>query len=183
MNFGNGDPNFRIHIREYTPEDLDACLSIFTSNQDVFPDPPEVLAEFLAAGTSWFLVAELEGKVVACGGLEILGDTNAAHLVHGMVEQSHQRKGIGTLITLTRLLLVPDEEGAPALASMETDVRTEPFYKRFGFERVRPNERRHAGGQMYVDLGLWVNAEQKENIRKILASPAVTFADGILSQP
>ena len=34
MKIGNGDPNFKIHIREYTPDDLEACLSIFKANHD-----------------------------------------------------------------------------------------------------------------------------------------------------
>jgi ribosomal protein S18 acetylase RimI-like enzyme len=181
MNIGHGDPAFKIHIREYTPEDLDACLSIYTSNQDVLPDPPEVLAEFLEQGTSWFLVAELEGRVVACGGLEISGDSNAAHLVFGIVERQQQRRGIGTLMTLTRLSLVPDDEPT-ALVTLQAHVATEAFYKRFGFERVRPHERRHPEtGAAYADLGLWLTAEQRQEIRQTLAACPVTFADGILT--
>lgn len=179
MNFGNGDPNFKVHIREYTTEDLDACLSIFASNQDLLPGSPAVLAEFLEQGTSWFLVAEVERRVVACGGVEISGDTNAAHLVYGLVERSFHRRGIGTLIMLTRLNLTPEDEPL-ALVTLETNVDNESFYKRFGFERMRPEARRTASGADFVDLGLWLSAEQREEIRRTLAACPVTFAEGIL---
>lgn len=180
MKIGNGDPNFKIHIREYTPDDLEACLSIFKANHDALPDPPEVMEEFLQQGTSWFLVAELEGKVVACGGLEISGDTNAARLMYGMVDHERQRLGIGTLMMLTRLTLAPEEEPT-ALVTLQSLLGTEPFFKRLGFERVRPDERRHPEtGVPYVDMGLWLTAEQRKEIRGTLASCPVTFADGIL---
>src|SRR4051812_4471088 len=129
--FGNGDPAFRIHIREYTPDDLEACLAIYASNHDVLPGPAEAMAEFLEQGTSWFLVGELEGKVVACGGLEISGDTNAARLMFGMVGRDCQRLGIGTLMMLTRLTLAPEDEPT-ALVTLQSLLGAEPFYRRFG---------------------------------------------------
>jgi predicted N-acetyltransferase YhbS len=180
MKFGNEDPNFKVHIREYTPDDLEACLSIYSSNHDALPGPPETMAEFLEQGTSWILVAELEGKVVACGGLEISGDTNAARMVFGMVGREHQRLGIGTLMMLTRLALVPEDEPT-ALVTLHSLLGTEPFYRRFGFERVRPDERRHPEtGVPYADMGLWLTAEQRQGIRGTLAACPVTFAEGIL---
>jgi N-acetylglutamate synthase-like GNAT family acetyltransferase len=181
MKIGNGDPNFKIHIREYTPDDREACLSIFNSNHDALLEPPEVMAEFLEQGTSWFLVAELEGKVAACGGLEISGDTNAARLMFGMVDRERQRMGIGTLLMLTRLTLAPEDEPT-ALVTLQSLLGTESFFNRFGFERVRPDERRHPEtGVPYVDMGLWLTAEQRQEIRGMLAACPVTFADGILT--
>src|SRR3954466_8527326 len=135
MKFGNGDPAFRIHIREYTPEDCDACVSVFKSNQDVLPDAVDQFIEFLEQGTSWFLVAELNDRVVACGGLEISGDTKAASFRYDIVERQHQRLGIGSLLALTRLALVPSDQPT-ALVTLETQVATETFYQRFGFERM-----------------------------------------------
>jgi predicted N-acetyltransferase YhbS len=180
MKIGNGDPNFKVHIREYTPDDREACLSIFTSNHDALLESPEAMAEFLEQGTSWFLVAELEGKVVACGGLEISGDTNAARLMFGIVDRERQRLGIGTLLMLTRLTLAPEDEPT-ALVTLQSLLGTESFYKRFGFERVRPDERRHPEtGVPYVDMGLWLTAEQRQGIRETLAACPVTFAEGIL---
>jgi ribosomal protein S18 acetylase RimI-like enzyme len=183
MTPGSIDPALKLHFREYTPEDLDACLGIFRSNQDLLPDPPEILSDFLAQGTSWFLVGELEGSVVACGGLEILGDSNSASLVFNLVDRRHQRRGIGSLLTLTELTLAPEEQPT-ALVTLEAPVRVEAFYHRFGFERMRPNERRHAGAHAHVDLvdlGMWLTSEKREDIRRTLASLPITYADGILA--
>jgi ribosomal protein S18 acetylase RimI-like enzyme len=178
MNIGNGDPAFKIHIREYTPDDLDACLAIYASNQDVLPLSPYILEEFLMQGTSWFLVAEVEGNVVGCGGIEISAGTNETSFVFGMVERSQQRQGIGSILALTRLTLVPIE-GLRTLVNMMTEVVTESFYSRFGFERIRPDAQRAFDFGMYVHLGQWMTVKRKNEIRAILASYPVTFAESI----
>ncbi len=179
MTLGNGDPSFTLHIREYTPDDLDACLDIFTSNLDALPDLRDHFAEFLMQGTSWFLVVEHNGRAAACGGLEISGDTNASRFLFGIVHKDHQRQGIGTILTLTRLLLVPTDE-PPALVAMEAASATESFYTRFGFERMMPHEKRRHDFASYVDLGLWLTPERQEEIRATLTSLPVSYADGIL---
>lgn len=38
MKLGSFDPHLRLHFREYTPEDLDACLNIYRSNQEFLAD-------------------------------------------------------------------------------------------------------------------------------------------------
>lgn len=183
MKLGSFDPHLRLHFREYTPEDLDACLNIYRSNQEFLAEPLETFADFLEQGTSWFLVGELDGKVVTCGGLEILGDTNSATLLFNLVEHQHQRRGIGSLLTLTELTLAPEDQPT-ALVVVESPVSVEPFYHRFGFERMRPKERRHAGQLRHIDvadLGVWLTQEQREEIRRTLASFPITYAEGILT--
>jgi len=179
MKISDGSRGFQIHIREYTAEDRESCLGIFASNMDSLPESPEVLADFLIEGTSWFLVAERDGKVVACGGLELQGDTNRGMLVFGMVDKAQQRCGIGTLLTLTRLTLVPDED-ATTMVTLETNVLNEGFYSRFGFERIGLEKSRYEK-QTFVDLGLWVTDKMKEDTRALLRTMPVTFAEGILA--
>ena len=183
MKLGSFDSNLKVHFREYAPEDLEACLGIYRSNQEFLPDPPEKFADFLEQGTSWLLIGEVDGQVVACGGLEILGDTNSATLLFNLVAPQYQRRGIGSLLTLTELTLAP-EDHPTALVVLESPVRVESFYHRFGFERMRPNERSHAGEIRHmdvVDLGLWLPQERREEIRTILASLPITYAQGILT--
>jgi len=178
MKIGDGTPHFSIHIREYVPADLDACLDIFASNASTLSEGAGVLADFLMQGTSWFLVAERDGKVVAFGGLELDGESNRGSLVFGMVERSQQRCGIGTLLTLTRLTLTPEEDPT-TMVTLETNVVAEPFYTRFGFERISP-EKSNDAGATFVRLGLWVTKQTKQEIRQMLTTMPVSFAEGIM---
>ena len=63
------------HIREYQPEDLEACIEVYRSNEPDFlaPEGLENFIEFLKLGTSYYLVIEHDGDVIGCGGLELVG--------------------------------------------------------------------------------------------------------------
>ena len=71
------------HLREYQPDDLEACLEIYRSNEpDLLPASGRAAFEqFLSMGTSYFLVIEHDGDLIACGGLELIGDSDTATLV------------------------------------------------------------------------------------------------------
>eukprot|EP01031_Cornospumella_fuschlensis_P020046 gene20046-24566_t len=76
-------------IREFHSDDLTACLNIHRSNEPDLVNPAALdkFVEFLAQGTSYLLVVEKDGQVVACAGLELVGDSNAAKLLHAMVHR------------------------------------------------------------------------------------------------
>ncbi|HSJ02298.1 MAG: GNAT family N-acetyltransferase [Verrucomicrobium sp.] len=162
-------------VREFQPEDRDACVAIYASNEEFLPPGmSESFGHWLDLGTSYLLVIEQAGEVVACGGLEIDGDKNANGAHYGLVRKDRHRLGLGTLLTLTRLALVPSDHD-PAFVGLETSIRTEPFYQRFGFERLNKPVSRYAGASYFVDMGLWLPAKQKEELIKTVQALPVEF--------
>ena len=90
---------------------------------------------------------------------------------------------VGEYLRRPIVTLAPEDQPT-ALVALEAPVGVEPFYHRFGFERMRPNTRRHAGAHAHielVDLGMWLTTPQRNEIRATLASLSVTHAEGILA--
>lgn len=121
-------------IREYQPSDLEACIEVYESNMPDFvsPDGLDRFVEFLQVGTSYYLVIEHDGDIVACGGLELVGDSDAATLVHGMVHGEYHRRGFGSTLLAARLALLETDE-RPVEIWAEVSTAAMPFYGRFGF--------------------------------------------------
>ncbi|HYF34334.1 MAG TPA: GNAT family N-acetyltransferase, partial [Prosthecobacter sp.] len=122
-------------IREFHPNDLEACLDIHRSNEPDLLDPAgfEAFLEFLAHGTSYILVIEHEGRVVACAGLELMGETNAARLLHAMVHRNFQHRGLGTTLLAARLSLLEPEDGQPVHVLLRARPEAGSFYGAYGF--------------------------------------------------
>ncbi|MES2597153.1 MAG: GNAT family N-acetyltransferase [Verrucomicrobiota bacterium] len=138
-------------IREYAPEDLDACIEIYHSNEPDFlsPEGLDHFVEFLQSGTSYLLVVENGGDVIGCGGLELVGDSDTAMLMHGMIHREYHRRGFGTTLLAARIALLETDE-RPLELWLRTPPRAAGFYDRFGFrlEKLdldRPNRRRDHG--------------------------------------
>ncbi len=162
-------------VREYQPTDLDACLEIYRSNlAEYLPDTIELFETHLSEPFSYFLVVESASAILACGGLDMQADSNEAAFTFGMVRRDSHRLGLGSLLTLTRLGLL-DGEHDPAFVGLETTLAVEPFYRRFGFERLSVPEQRYSGGGYYVGMGLWLSMQQRDSICEYLTSLPVTF--------
>ncbi len=122
-------------IRDYTPEDREACLEVYHSN---VPDPcPEAIlplcARFLDEGTSYLLVVEHEGRVAGCGGLELRGEGPFAHLFFGFLHKDWQGRGLGTTLLAARLSLI-EHEGQDITVHLEAGTEAAGFFGRFGFK-------------------------------------------------
>lgn len=122
-------------IREFQSEDLDACVEIHRSNEPdlLASDDLKEFVEFLAHGTSYLLVVEHEGKVVACAALELVGDAAAARLLHAMVHRDHQHRGFGTTLLAVRLALLEPEDDEPIRVLLRAGPAAAAFYGAFGF--------------------------------------------------
>jgi N-acetylglutamate synthase-like GNAT family acetyltransferase len=122
------------HIREHQPEDLEACIEVYRSNEPDFlaPEGLENFIEFLKLGTSYYLVIEHDGDVIGCGGLELVGDSDSSTLVYGMVHREYHRRGFGTTLLAARIALL-EVEDRPIDLWMRTSTASMPFYGRFGF--------------------------------------------------
>ena len=164
-----------LSVREYQSADLDACLDIYRSNSAEFlPDTIELLECHLSEPFSYYLIVESPTSILACGGIDIHADANSAGLTFGMVRREFHRTGLGTLLTLTRLALL-DGEHDPAFVRLETALEVEPFYRRFGFERMSYPEHRYSGGSYYIDMDLSFSMQQRDVIRDYLSALPVVF--------
>lgn len=121
-------------VREYQPDDLEACIEIYRSNELDYLNPAglDAFIEYLTVGPSYFLVIEYDGGIVACGGLELVGDADTASLQHGMVLREYHRRGFGTTLLAARLSLL-EPEVRPVEVWIKTPTRSLPFYTYIGF--------------------------------------------------
>ncbi|TDU70913.1 N-acetylglutamate synthase-like GNAT family acetyltransferase [Prosthecobacter fusiformis] len=156
-------------IREFEPEDLEACVEIYRSNAPDYlsEEGLEAYIEFLALGTSYYLVIEHDGEIVACGGLELIGDSDTATLVHGMVHGEYHRQGFGTTLLAARLALL-ECEVRPQEVWVNTTAATLPFYGRFGFAYHSSSGKRPGADEGRASVWMSVDDQDIEDIRYAL---------------
>ena len=145
----------RVVVRAYTPEDRAACLAIFDSNVPesfTLPERPHFEA-FLAALPGPYLIIELDGRIIACGGFAPAERAACADLCWGMVERSAQGSGVGRFLTEARLQRIRQE---PAFTEvfLRTSHLTEAFYAKLGFVTERVTRDRIAPGLHECEMGL-----------------------------
>ena|SRR6202011_2723837 len=144
-------------IRDYDHSDYDACLRIFASNAPLFVDSNErtAYARFLSELPCSYLVAELAGSVVGCGGFYFEPDECLASLVWGMIAGDFHGQGIGTFLLQARLARITADPSVCAVRA-KTSQRTAPFFHRFGFRTERIFEHRFGPGlhqhEMYLRM-------------------------------
>lgn len=152
----------RCRIREFHAADLEACLDIHRSNEPDYLEPGGIhgFVEFLARGTSYYLVIEHDGKIIACGGLELAGDADHATLLHGMVHRNYHGQGFGTTLLAARLSLLDYEGDGFVSVWVHAGLASVPFYGRFGFRlhSVTPNP---VGPERELGV-LWLNVTPDE---------------------
>ena len=126
-------------IRPYTPADLDAVVAIFRSNIPKYFGPSEEpgLHDFLRDYSDDYYVVEVDGDVVASGGIALNGDIDppTVSLCWGMVREDHLGTGIGKALTEFRIKLSREKHPGISL-TIGTSQHTEGFYQKFGFITV-----------------------------------------------
>jgi len=161
-------------LREYSPEDLEACIEVYRSNEPDFvsPDGLQNFIDFLQAGTSYYLVIEHAGDVIGCGGLELVGDSDNAWLMHGMVHREYHRRGFGTTLLAARIaLLETDERPIELWARANSPVI--PFYGRFGFRLDRILLDSHATRRAPPGLCLQIEPQDILDVRDALEERSI----------
>ncbi len=163
-------------LREYTPDDLDACLRVYRSNEgEFFPEGAvKHFEDFLEHGTSYLLVVEQEGVVVGCGGLELSGDGPWATMVHGMIHHEHRRRGLGSTLLAARLSLV-ETEGRPVQIRVRSGTPAAPFFGRFGFELAQVVRDYYGPGVNAGILTLNVTPAEVDGLKAALAAAGVAI--------
>lgn len=141
-------------LRPYRCSDITACLSIFDSNVPTYFASQERgdFERFLHehAVQRAFQVIEVEGQVVACGGLWHCGDGNTS-FCWGMVERGRHRQGLGRALAVARL---HQAEADPSIQriTLSTSQYTQGFYAGLGFQVVRVVADGHGAGIDAVEM-------------------------------
>lgn len=136
-------------VREFAPDDLESCVEVWTSNQPGSVDAAarESFIDFLRVGTTYLLVVEHAGDVIACGGIEMVGDPDSATLVKTMVHREYQRRGFGSALLAAQLSLL-EYEGRPIDLWIHVEDESAGFYERLGFEMRSSLEEPASGKQL-----------------------------------
>lgn len=114
-------------------DDIDAILAIFRSNIPKYFGPAEEqgLREFLNEYSDDYYILEVDGEVVASGGIALNGD-NTVSLCWGMVRADQLGTGLGKKLTEFRIEKAREKFGCLPLV-ISTSQHTEAFYQKFGF--------------------------------------------------
>ncbi|HEY1174313.1 MAG TPA: GNAT family N-acetyltransferase [Verrucomicrobiae bacterium] len=112
-----------------------------------FPEGDEkAFAAHLRQPENGMIVAEIQGKIIACSGLLRLGP-NIYTLCYGLVHPDYQKDRIGTTMTLLRVgrtgIGKPDTMNHLLIFALPASLT---FYRRFGFQ----------------DQGKWLASDDKE---------------------
>ncbi len=148
------EDNHDLLIREFKPTDRAKCLEIFESNQPEYFTEHEYteFADWLDnPDCPTYSVVELNGKIVACGGLYVADDGQHVGMAWGMVHRDSQRNGIGRQLTEFRLEQM--HELYPNLEQrLATSQLTFGFYEKLGFKTLKVTENGFGPGLDRYDM-------------------------------
>ena len=145
----------QIPFRRFKTADAPSCIELYALNEEGrFPqDYIERYRQSLEAQRSYYLVGELDGRIVASGAVSYWMREDVVVLAFGLVHPEYQRRGIGTALLLARLaLLNPDRHSYRVLIFAVEKAFS--FYRRFGFQCFQPwkdpHGNTHPSGQLYL---------------------------------
>ncbi len=117
--------------------DLTDCLEIYKLNKPGrFPEGViDQYEKCLREQSSYFLVAERNGQIIATGGIAYSQKPYWAMLSFGLVRPDQQEKGVGTALLLARLALLKKSEPVYRVLICAL-INSLGFYERFGFRRI-----------------------------------------------
>lgn len=161
-------------VRLYRPSDYERAVEIIRSigHEHLGQDLASWDAVFQRQeGLIW--VAVLGAVPVAFGGrMDYREGVTCLHT--DIVHPDHQRKGIGTLLCLTRIASI-DTERYDVLGVFATEHST-PFYQRFGFELEAPPRLDEAEGYMVHRLSLSLSEDYVQQADEALSGcDRITF--------
>src|SRR5215510_3291806 len=83
-------------FRGFTLQDLPQCLELYALNEPgrFPPNGRKYYEAHLRKQAAYYLVAEADGQLVACGGISYYMQPNVAVLSYGLVRPSHHGQGI-----------------------------------------------------------------------------------------
>lgn len=161
--------SLQLKIRAFDTRDREGCLTLFDSNMPQFFAPHE-RAEFEAylddleerGPNGEYLVLEVDGKTVACGGYYVAPDGTAG-LAWGLVGRDSHREGFGTRLLLERLRRIARVQNAHEVV-LDTTRQSRGFFERFGFEVVKITPDGYGAGLDRVDMRLGLSRDARASI-------------------
>ena len=104
-----------LNIRPYLPKDRESVLVLLRLNTPLFFAPEEEVdfLYYLDHELEYYFVAELEGKIAGCGGINFSGDPTIGKISWDMIDPNVQGKSIGSQLLQHRvhfLKTFPDME-------------------------------------------------------------------------
>lgn len=126
----------RITIRPYLETDYRECVEIYERNEATRPlgARRREFEDHLRRQDAYWLVAEKDGKVVACGALDY-ATPDVAVLSHGHVHPDYHRRGVGTAMLMTFLAQLRAARNYCAVVIFSAPDSIE-YFRRFGFEQA-----------------------------------------------
>lgn len=156
-----------VKLRAYRPDDFDACREIHDLNApNRFPEDSKIQhEEYLQGLPQTNLVAEIDGKVIGCGGY-ILNHPDYITFVYGLVHPHYQRMGVGRLLFFGRIaqLQLLESDTIIVICTVKAAL---PYFKKYGFV-VQPNTWNDTFGLEHPIAMAAVNAELIQRARNYL---------------
>lgn len=124
-----------MNIRTYTPSDQPDVIQLLQLNTPTYFAPEEEAdyIDFLHNHIDRYFVAEMEGKVLACGGFNLADGGQTARISWDMVHPDSQGIGIGSALLEYRINEIMKLESVQ-LISVRTTQLVYKFYEKSGFE-------------------------------------------------
>jgi [ribosomal protein S18]-alanine N-acetyltransferase len=141
-------------IRNYVPEDKDACLRIFNSNCPAYFDVSEhdLFIRWLdhqsgaengyssptysnALTDAYYVIEDSNQGVVGCGGFYVTKDLMEVRLAWGMIHADFHNKGLGTSLYNYRREII-ERDWPEHTLTLGTSQHTYAFYERMGLKVV-----------------------------------------------
>lgn len=140
-----------MRFRPFTSDDLNAVVEIFRSNIPKYfgAEEESFLRDFLAEYPDDYFVGEVEGDLIAAGGVALNADDTVS-LCWGMVHADDLGTGLGRKLTEFRIEKSLDKFGGRPLVT-RTSQHTQVFYEKLGFRLIAHNPNGHGPG---IDLCL-----------------------------
>lgn len=143
-----------MNIRKYQHADKEQCLEIFHKNVGQFFTLDELpfFDLWLENSDNYpYFVVEMDGHVVACGGIYYDERFAMAGLSWGMVDPEYQRQGIGRKLTEFRIKQICKAfPGTPCF--IQTTKHAAGFYTKLGFTLKEVKRNRSTEGQDWYFL-------------------------------
>jgi len=123
-------------VRLYEPADFEPCLELYRLNEPGrFPEG--VIPQFeksLREDRVLRLVIEEAGTVVGCGSIHLVRDPQVeyAYLSFGLIHPHCQGRGLGSVLLLARLAVLPFHI---SLAGLQAVPASRSFYESYGFRQ------------------------------------------------
>lgn len=145
-----------LNIREYTSTDFEDCLALFESNLPRYfaeHEREEFVAWLNDPKRASYSVAEVDGQVIACGGIYHDPEQHHVGMAWGMVRRDLHGNGIGRRLTEFRLNQMV--ELYPSLERrLATSQHTYQFYEKMGFTVQKVTEDGFGPGIDRYDMSL-----------------------------